>query len=65
MWPDLVSKPGPLTYESGALPNALRGPACPLGSSLIHHKALRRGQTTLVSVSFYQGQEFLNSHLAG
>ena len=28
MWPDRVSNPGPLTYESGALPTALRGPAC-------------------------------------
>ena len=27
MWPDQVSNPGPLTYESGALPTALRGPA--------------------------------------
>ena len=27
MWPDRVSSPGPLTYESGALPTALRGPA--------------------------------------
>ena len=27
MWPDLVSNPGPLTYESGALPTALCGPA--------------------------------------
>ena len=25
MWPDRVSDPGPLTYESGALPTALRG----------------------------------------
>ena len=25
MWPDRVSNPGPLTYESGALPTALRG----------------------------------------
>ena len=25
MWPDLVSNPGPLTYESGALLTALRG----------------------------------------
>ena len=24
MWPDRVSNPGPLTYESGALPIALR-----------------------------------------
>ena len=25
MWPDRVSNLGPLTYESGALPTALRG----------------------------------------
>ena len=27
MWPGRVSNPGPLTYESGALPTVLRGPA--------------------------------------
>ena len=27
MWPDLVSNPGPLTYDSGALSTAPRGPA--------------------------------------
>ena len=27
MWPDRVSNPRPLTYMSGALPAALRGPA--------------------------------------
>ena len=27
MWPDRVSNPGPLTYDSDALPTALRGPA--------------------------------------
>ena len=27
MWPDRVSNPGPLTYESGALPTALRSRA--------------------------------------
>ena len=27
MWPDRVSNQGPLTYESGALPTALRGQA--------------------------------------
>ena len=26
MWPDQLSKPGPLTYESGALSTVLRGP---------------------------------------
>ena len=29
MMPDRVSNPGPLTYKSGALPIALRGPAGP------------------------------------
>ena len=27
MWPDQVSNPGPLTFESGALPTAIHGPA--------------------------------------
>ena len=27
MWSDRVSNPGPLIYESGALPIVLRGPA--------------------------------------
>ena len=27
MWPDQVSNPGPLTYESGLLPTVLCGPA--------------------------------------
>ena len=31
MLPDRVSNPGPLTYESGALPIALRGPAYRVG----------------------------------
>ena len=34
MLPDRVSNPGHLTYESGALPIALRGPAL-LGQALI------------------------------
>ena len=33
MLPDRVSNPGPLTYESGALPIALRGPARPAFST--------------------------------
>ena len=32
MWPDWVSNPGPLTYESGALPTALCGPAWSMAS---------------------------------
>ena len=34
MLPDRVSNPGPRTYESGALPIALRGPAKMTGASL-------------------------------
>ena len=37
MVPDWVSNPGPLTYESGALPIALRGPAsAPLVADLFY-----------------------------
>ena len=32
MLPDRVSNPGPLTYKSGALPIALRGPAISLST---------------------------------
>ena len=32
MLPDRVSNPGPLTYESDALPIALRGPAHKMGT---------------------------------
>ena len=35
MLPYRVSNPGPLTYESGALPIALRGPASILGDLLL------------------------------
>ena len=35
MLPDRVSNPGPLTYESGALPTALRGPALTLKTDYI------------------------------
>ena len=41
MLPDRVSNPGPLTYESDALPIALRGPAkvsnnCFMSPNIIH-----------------------------
>ena len=35
MWPDQVLNPGPLTYESGALPTALPGPAAPLEANIV------------------------------
>ena len=37
MLPDRVSNPGPLTYESGALPIALRGPSFKGSPVLINH----------------------------
>ena len=36
MLPDRVSNPGPLTYESGALPIALRGPAKDVNFNALH-----------------------------
>ena len=47
MWSDRVSNPGPLTYESGALPTALCGPA----QSLRTTKNKLSGWWTPVSVS--------------
>ena len=38
MWPDRVSNPGPLTYESGALPTALRGPARRINRQILIHQ---------------------------
>ena len=35
MWPDPVSNPGPLTYESDFLPTALRGPATVCESQML------------------------------
>ena len=48
MLPDRVSNPGPLTYESSALPIALRGPAPSFCSKILHAyldlKANTRGE---------------------
>ena len=41
MWPDRVSNPGPPTYESGALPIALRSPA---GQDTVYYMQLRQGK---------------------
>ena len=43
MLPDRVSNPGPLTYEPGALPIALRGPAPALEVNQ-HHRTIRPPQ---------------------
>ena len=41
MLPDRVSNPGPLTYESGALPIALHGPAKVYGISFTGRDEIR------------------------
>ena len=41
MLPDRVSNPGPLTYESGALPIALRGPALWISSAEVRGEGRR------------------------
>ena len=46
MLPDRVSNPGPLTYESGALPIALRGPALDGSRTL---GLFRKGKTGICS----------------
>ena len=45
MLPDRVSNPGPLTYESGVLPIALRGPAPFSGLALLAKKDLNNSDS--------------------
>ena len=42
MLPDRVSNPGPLTYESGALPIALRGPAKIVSACVFEKKVKKK-----------------------
>ena len=51
MWPDRVSNPGPLNYESGALLTALRGPAIIKGKlvNLIERIFKREGSLSSAS----------------
>ena len=44
MLPDRVSNPEPLTYESGALPIALRGPASGVRVPLYHGHSQRKAE---------------------
>ena len=55
MLPDRVSNPGPLTYESGALPIVLRGPAPRMGL-----RGKKLGQT---HCKVFQ-QSFFNIHIS-
>ena len=55
MWPDRVSNPGPLTYESGALPIALRWPGSLHGLTLNAYR--KRGK--LLSTNMQNSRDFL------
>ena len=66
MLPDWVSNPGPLTYESGALPIALRSPAqIKIGNvsklhSFIYSELQIRGVLRIIQRSFFL---FLNENM--
>ena len=52
MLPDRVSNPGPLTYESDALPIALRGPAF-RKETTVEIRGVARGDSILRTCMFY------------
>ena len=54
MLPDRVSNPGPLTYKSGALPIALRGPALDLVSKELKGLALVSKQMISLAIASKQ-----------
>ena len=56
MLPDRVSNPGPLTYESGALPIALRGPAdvfAIFDTNVAHDKTICKEQELQQELKLY------------
>ena len=53
MLPDRVSNPGPLTYESGALLIALRGPARRLVRTYLVRIFRRRGLSTWCKTNLF------------
>ena len=53
MWPDRVSNPGPLTYESGAIPTALRGPAVIALNCRLSSTPLRLSLVSIVCIAKY------------
>ena len=63
MLPDRVSNPGPLTYESGALPIALRGPPGPCKEPFLHlallHCKAKLSNFMIIMVSTVLGIQFL------
>ena len=63
MWPDQVSNPGPLTYESGALPTVLRGPATAENDIMIKFileiSVKMHVYTTMISYHSYMWKQLL------
>ena len=55
MWPDRVSNPEPLTFESGVLPTALCGPA-KVNEALIQHIPYALLCKKIQNVSLYSSQ---------
>ena len=65
MWPDRVSNPGPLTYESGALPTTIRGPAQKRRKTTKLPRTefgLRTILSFLILVMFYVIVQSVNAH---
>ena len=58
MLPDRVSNPGPLTYESGALPIALRGPANLMVNSKCTVKILKFGTPQTIAIIVLKIEKF-------
>ena len=55
MLPDRVSNPGPLTYESGVLPIALRGPAIYIAAFFLRFILKRTSTEAHVYMRRHQG----------
>ena len=58
MLPDRVSNPRPLTYGSGALPTALRGPAC-ISRKKKETKAKKRIKVYAINVGYLKSNYFV------
>ena len=56
MLPDRVSNPGPLTYESGALPIALRGPASTIALPMLRSDELKRSSSSIYRIRIQMGK---------
>ena len=63
MLPDRVSNPGPLTYESGVLPIALRGPVCVRCMTGFTGTQYENNVAVFVNVAIFIAQTFLGSLL--